>query len=601
MKGLSLEQRADRAERNFGKVIGHDVTGATSMLVTLRYLMGGGYPFFGHHGGAIIPFNDVMYTDRKFNRNYFHTPHEQIAGHAAEGFADSTGKVGIVVVTSGPGIMNLATACYDAMMDSVPVLYIAGDVLQTVSGSMAFQEAPVRGVFHDISKNVFYVTSAKDIPRVLFEAYKLAKSGRPGPVVVDIPKDVQLQRAKFYLERDPEPKVDGYMSFDAATLTKLSGQIASAKRPVLYVGGGVKSAEAWDELRELVDRTKIPVTYTLKGKGVFPDTNKHSLGPLGMHGSVAANYAVDNADLLIAIGARFDDRVTGDPNRFAPNAYIAHFDVDPRGIGPKGARQPQMVVKGDVKGSLRALNDLLTTPPDLREWRLQIDGWKAEFPFSYRQEGSAIKPQYAIQTLGDLLKDISKEVIYVTDVGQHQMWAMQYLSTSNPRGFLTSGGAGTMGYGLPAAMGAKLGNPDKTVVLVTGDASFRMTSQTLELYSALGLDIKVMVIDNSSPDRPSGGMVHQWLGRGPRPARLKVRGSSKITSIASGYGIPAYDVKDIGKVPESMELALKTKGPYILNIRVDPNEDVYPFIPSGKSVAEIELGPARGKRQQPVS
>jgi len=236
--------------------------------------------------------------------------------------------------------------------------------------------------------------------------------------------------------------------------------------------------------------------------------------------------------------------------------------------------------------------------------RINAFEWKAEFPFSYRQEGSAIKPQYAIQTLGDLLKDISKEVIYVTDVGQHQMWAMQYLSTSNPRGFLTSGGAGTMGYGLPAAMGAKLGNPDKTVVLVTGDASFRMTSQTLELYSALELGIKVMVIDNSSPDRPSGGMVHQWLGRGPRPARLKVKGLSKIastTSIAGGYGIPAYDVKDIDKVPGSMALALKTKGPYILNIRVDPNEDVYPFIPSGKSVAEIELGPARGKRQQPVS
>ncbi len=598
---LNPEERAEKnrfdAERRLNAAVGQEVTGATAMIITLRYLMGGGYSFFGHHGGAIMPFFERLYTDRGLNNFYVHVPHEQIAGHAAEGFAASTGKVGVAVVTSGPGITNLTTACYDAMMDSVPVVYIAGNVSQAVAGSMAFQEAPVSELFRRISKQVFYVTNAADIPSVLSEAFRLAKSGRPGPVVVDVPKDVQSQSAKFSLETDLESRVKEEASFDKAALIKLAQRIASAKQPVLYVGGGVKLAEAWEELRQLVAKTGIPVAYTLMGKGVFPDASALSMGPLGMHGSYSANMAVGNADLLIAVGARFDDRVATNFRLFAPNAYIAHLDIDPKGIGPEGARQPQLVIKGDVKASLRALNDVVSASPDLRQWYAQIENWREEHPFSYSQEGGVIKPQFVIQTLSDLLKDEGENVIYVTDVGQHQMWAMQYLQASNPRGFLSSGGSGTMGYGLPAALGAKLGNPNKRVVLVTGDASFRMTTQTLELYTLYarrGLDIKVVVIDNSSPGT-SGGMVGQWMRRSGVEVNLK-RGKEEqnryasIASIAEGYGVPVHGVKAPYEVQPSIALALNLPGPQLVDVKVDPSEDVYPFIPPGVSAKEIELG-----------
>ncbi len=603
---LNPEERAEKnrfdAERRLKKAIGQEVTGATAMLITLRYLMDGGYSFFGHHGGAIMPFFECLYTDRGFNEFYVHVPHEQIAGHAAEGFAASTGKVGVAVVTSGPGITNLTTACYDAMMDSVPVVYIAGNVSRAVAGSMAFQEAPVSELFRPISKKVFYVTNAADIPSVLFEAFRMAKSGRPGPVVVDVPRDVQFQSVKFGLETGLESKVEEEASFDKTALIELAQKIASAKQPVLCVGGGVKSAEAREEVWQFVAKTGILVTYTLKGKGVFPDASEFSMGPLGMHGSYAANMAVDKADLLIAVGARFDDRVATNSRLFAPNAYIAHLDIDPKGIGPEGARQPQLVIKGDVKASLRALNDMVGASPDLRQWYVQIKKWREEYPFSYSQEGDVIKPQFVIQTLSDLLKDEGENVIAVTDVGQHQMWAMQYLQASNPRGFLSSGGSGTMGYGLPAAFGAKLGNPEKRVVLVTGDASFRMTSQALELYTLYaqkGLDVKVVVIDNSSPGT-SGGMVGQWMRRsGVRVNLKRGRGEeheyASIASITAGYRVQVHTAKVPYEVQPSIALALKLPGPQLVYVKVDPSEDVYPFIPPGGSVKDTVFGPAESR------
>ncbi len=433
-KRLTQEDRAYKARTQLERAIGREMTGGTSMLITLRYLMGGGYPFFGHHGGAIIPFYEALYTDSEFNRWYVHVPHEQIAGHAAQGFAATTGKVGVIIATSGPGITNLTTSCYDAKMDSDPMLIVAGDVPRAWAGSRAFQEAPVKSIFRDISKKVYYIDDARNIPAVLSEAYRLARSGRPGPVVVVVPKDVQAQQIKFSIG-DLETEIYEDAPLDIAMLTELSKRVGGSKRPVLYVGGGVKSAEAWNEIRELVNKTGIPVAYSLKGKGVFPDDHQLCMGPLGMHGSATANYGVDEADLLIAVGARFSDRAIGDPVRFAPNAYIAQLDIDPQGIGPKGKRQPQMVVRGNVKDSLSGLlNKLADTPPDLGEWHAQIEAWKNKFPFSYRREGNIIEPQYVAQTLSDMLN--GEDVIYVTDVGQHQMWAMQYLQTSNPRGFL---------------------------------------------------------------------------------------------------------------------------------------------------------------------
>lgn len=582
---LTEEERREREEKRVEKVIGREVDGATAMNVTLRYLMGGGYPFFGLHGGAILPFFEVLYTDKDFRKWYVSVPHEQIAGHAAEGVADSTGKVGVAVVTSGPALTNLATPCYDAWMDSVPVVYIAGDVPRTLAGSRAFQESP-HEMFTFRTKKVFYVDETKNLPRVLAEAFRLAKSGRPGPVLVDVPKDVLTERLTY-----PEIGLEqnGEKSFvDNAALVELSKRISSAKRPVMYVGGGVRSAEAWDELRQLVDKTGIPVAYTLKGKGAFPDSNQLCLGPIGMHGSATANYAVDGADLLLVLGARFDDRVIGDPKLFAPDAYIAHFDNDPQGIGPKGARQPNLVVNGNLKDSLGILNSIEYVAPELREWYTQISGWKESYPF-HTQDGEDIKPQFVIQTLSELLEGRSEDVICATDVGQHQMWTMQHYKASNPRGFLTSGGAGTMGYGLPAALGAKLANPDKPVVVVTGDASYDMLTPTLRLYRRLQPDIKVIVIDNASGDSLYGGMVNQWLRRGSRRARPKAAELPDIVSVAQGYKIPASTIKDPEKVYPSIAQALGMKGPVVLNFKVDPHEEVYPFVPPGKSVKEMEI------------
>lgn len=596
------EERARaREEKQLSRVMGREVTGATALFVALRYAMGGGYPFSGHYGGPILPFYDILGKDRNFKRWYHHAFHEQHAGHFAEGLAASTGKVGVAVVTSGPGILNLVTACYDAMMDSLPVVFIAGNVSQGVANSMAFQEADVRKSFEPHAKKVFYVTSAGDIPSVVLEAFRLAKSGRPGPVVVDLPRDILQLTAEFSVREDLlggglEEKVEGGLpDSDRAALAELAERFASAKKPLLYVGGGVGLAGARGELKQHVAKTGAPVAYTLKGKGAFPDTDPLCIGMLGMHGVVAANLAAEHADLLVNIGARFDDRVVTNFRSFAPKAYIAHLDIDPRGIGPNGIRQPDLVIKGDVRRSLDALNGLIETPLRLGEWYEQIDGWKREFPLRYEQSDSVIKPQFVLEKLNEMLRGKGEDVIYVTDVGQHQMWAAQYLQTSNPRGFLTSGGGGTMGYGLPAALAAKLANPYKTVVLVSGESSFRMSAGALENYSMLNLDIKVVVIDNSTPDRLPGGMINQHFlvgGMGGTKTRIRGRNPSPATpaSIADGYHVPFFEVKDPAAVATTLEQMLIFKGPVVANFRVDPDELVLPMMEAGKTVWDTIIG-----------
>lgn len=593
------EERAKaREERHLlNNVMGRDVSGATALLVALRYAMGGGYPFSGHYGGPILPFYEVLGKDRDFKRWYHHAFHEQQAGHFAEGLAASTGKVGVAVATSGPGILNLVTACYDAKMDSLPLVLIAGNVSQAVANSMAFQEADVIRSFHSNAKKVYYVTRADDIPSVILEAFRLAESGRPGPVVVDLPKDVLLETTKFYVRNDLlkgglEEKVEEGLP-DRAALAELAGRLSHAKRPLLYVGGGVKLAKAWEELGELVRLTGIPVAYTLKGKGVFPDTDPLCMGMLGMHGVVAANLAAEYADLLVNVGARFDDRVATNFELFAPNAYIAHLDIDPRGIGPNGIRQPNLVISGDVKESLGALNSLIRTPSDLGGWYELIAAWKSKFPLHYEQGDKVIKPQFVLEKLNELLRGKGGDVTCVTDVGQHQMWAAQYLQTSNPYDFLTSGGGGTMGYGLSAALAAQLANPYKTVVVVTGESSFRMLPGALEHYSTLGLDIKVVVIDNSTPDRLPGGMINQHflVGMGTK-TRVKARNPSSVTpaSVAGGYNVPSFEVKDPALVAPSLEQMMAFRGPVVANFRVDPDELILPMIEAGKTVWDTILG-----------
>lgn len=592
------EKDAGRAERAKGKLenlVGREVTGSVSMLATLRYLMGGGYPFFGLHGGAIEPFFRALYTDKAFCRNYVTVPEEQIGGNAAVGFAEATGKVGVSIFTSGPGILNALTSIYTAMMDSIPAVFISGNVPQPVAGSKAFQEADVVGVSTPISKKVFYITNAGDLASTLVEAFRLAKSGRPGPVVVDVPKNVLIEKTTFTL-----PDLESLVSaepFDAGQLAGIPERIAAAKRPVVYVGGGIRPAEA-RVVREFATKTGIPVAYTLKGKGAIPDNHQLCIGSLGMHGLFAANKAVNEADLLIVVGARFDDRVAGKPDSFAPNAYIAHFDIDPQGIGPK-KRQPDAVIKGDLKLSLKSLTDLVRAPADLSEWYAKIDQWKKEHPFSYEKKEDIIMPQLVYQTINDILKD-EPRVTYVLDVGQNLMWGMQYLQPSDPRCFLTSGGAGTMTYSFSAALGAALANPEKKVVAIMGDLGFRMRCTALGLYKSLEaenglkLNIKIVVIDNDAG--VPGGMVKQWLNRSVEKM-VNIKGAENlppIDQIARGYGINASEVREPGKVYGSLKQMLGSPGVQLLNFKVDPSEEVYPFIPPGGTVEDTEFGPKRG-------
>ena len=532
---------------------------------------------FGLPGGACLPLFDALY-DAKFK--VILVRHEQGAIHMAEGYARSTGRPGVAVVTSGPGATNTVTGIADAYMDSIPLVVITGQVKSFLIGNDAFQEADVTGITRPITKHNYLVKDVKQLPRVLKEAFYIATHGRPGPVLIDFPSDVSLAQVDF--EYPEKIEIRGFkptMNGHPGQIKKAAKLIAKAKQPIIYTGGGVIISGAAKELQELVEKTNIPCTNTLMGLGGVSGTHPLFLGMLGMHGTVYANKAVHECDLLIAIGARFDDRVTGDVSKFIPKAKVIHIDVDPSAIS-KNVKVDIPIV-GDVKQVLAELNKIVKTV-DTKAWREQIDAWKKEFPLRYTNNDNTVRPQYAIQKLCEIL---GSDAIVSTDVGQHQMWAAQYYKLSGPNQFLTSGGLGTMGYGFPAAIGAQLAFPKKMVVCITGDGSIQMNIQEMATAVINKLPIKIAIINNNYL-----GMVRQWqeIFYKERYSSSDMSGNPDFVKLAEAYGGTGRHITRKEDVASAIEWSKTiTDRPCVLDFVVVEEENVFPMIPSGQSFEQL--------------
>ncbi len=538
---------------------------------------------FGYPGGAILPVFDQLYkTPAKFILNR----HEQGSGHAADGYSRATGKPGVCIVTSGPGATNTVTPLATAQMDSVPILVFSGQVATKVIGNDAFQEADVTGITRPCTKWNYLVKDVRELPRVINEAFLISTSGRPGPVLVDLPKDVtsaicpeevdDTPRAHIVARRKhavthPEHEKQAQ---DAAEL------INRAQRPVLYVGGGAIIAGAHEAVRRVADKSNIPVTTTLLGLGAFDEHDPKSLYMLGMHGSAYANYAVQECDCLIAVGARFDDRVTGNLATFAPKAKIIHIDIDPSSIGKNV--DVDCTVVGDARVSLELMLPHIEHR-DRKEWFTQVNAWKKRYPFKYFDDTKNTKPQYVIE---ELHRQTNGEAIITTGVGQHQMWAAQFYRWRFPRQMITSGGLGTMGYGLPSAMGAQLGCPGKIVIDIDGDASFCMTMFELPTIAQYNIPVKIAILNNDFQ-----GMVKQWqdLFYARRYSQSAMK-NPNFAAMAEACGIRGIRCDHKEDVPKTVEAMLNHKGPVVVDFYVEPNEHVYPMVPSGKGLHEMELG-----------
>ncbi len=567
-----------------------EITGAEGVVRSLEML--GITDVFGLPGGAILPVYDPLLDSRKLR--HILVRHEQGAGHAAEGYASSSGKLGVAIATSGPGATNLVTAIADAHMDSVPMLAITGQVFSNLMGTDAFQEADIVGITMPITKHSFLVKRAEDIPGTIAAAAHIATTGRPGPVLVDITKDAQ--QAKFSFRWPPKIDLPGYRPITKAhgkQVTAAAQLLAEAKRPVLYVGGGVIRSKASEELLALAEATNAPVVTTLMARGAFPDSHQQHLGMPGMHGTVPAVIALQEADLLVALGSRFDDRVTGKAALFAPNAKVVHVDIDPAEISK--IRTADVPIVGDLKD---VLVDLLagyreaTTAgtPDLDEWWAMLDGLRSEFPLGYSQPSDGLlAPQYVIQRIGELT---GPEGVFAAGVGQHQMWAAQFIKYERPNSWLNSGGAGTMGYAVPAAMGAKVAQPERHVWAIDGDGCFQMTNQELATCTLNEIPIKVAVINNSSL-----GMVRQWqtlfydgrysntdLNTGHDTVRIP-----DFVALAEAYGALGIRVTKEEEVDAAIKLALETNDrPVVIDFVVSADAMVWPMVPQGVSNSYIQ-------------
>ncbi|NLX14254.1 MAG: biosynthetic-type acetolactate synthase large subunit [Phycisphaerales bacterium] len=535
---------------------------------------------FGYGGGAIMPTFDQFY---KSPVRFILTRHEQGAGHMADGYSRATGKVGTAIVTSGPGATNLTTALATAYMDSIPMVAISGQVATAAIGNDAFQEADVVGVTRPVTKHNVLVKDVRDLPRTIREAYFIARTGRPGPVLVDLPKDVQV--AALDIEDDGELNLPGYRPRSKGNMRQIrlaAEAINAAERPVLYVGGGVILAEAAEELRQLARQGNIPVTTTLLGMGAIDELSdeKLALHMLGMHGSAYANYAVQGCDLLIAVGARFDDRVTGKLETFAPQARIIHIDVDPSSIAK--SVEVDIPVVGDAREVLLEMIPLIRYS-ERAAWFEQISRWKQRYPFTYQQKDDAIKPQYVIEQLSRLTEG---QAIIATGVGQHQMWAAQFYRWRFPRQMITSGGLGTMGYGLPAAIGAAIGCPNRPVIDIDGDGSFLMTANELATAAQYNIPIKVVILNNHFQ-----GMVRQWqeLFFEKRYTATEMV-NPNFARLAEAYGCKGLELRDPKDVPGVLEEMLNTPGPVVVDAHVAREENVYPMVAVGKSLHEMEMG-----------
>jgi acetolactate synthase I/II/III large subunit len=537
---------------------------------------------FGLPGGANLPTYDA-FVDADVR--HVLVRHEAGGGHAAEGYARATGKVGVALGTSGPGATNLVTPIMDAMMDSTPVVFLTGQVRTELLGTDGFQEADILGITMPAVKHSFMIQHPLEIPRAIHEAFHIARSGRPGPVVVDIPMD--LSRADIPYEPVSDVHLPGYqptIEGNTKQIRQAAKAIATARRPVLYVGGGVVNSNASAELTQFATSDRFPVTCTLMGLGAFPAPHDQWLGMLGMHGTRSANYAMDEADLIVAIGARFDDRITGKLSEFAPRAKFIHIDVDPAEISKNVPAHIPIV--GDAKHVLEKLiveyAALEADRSRLDEWWTRINAWREKHPLRYEDSAdSEIKPQRMIEAVYEAT---GGDAVITSDVGQHQMWTAQYFHFDKPRRWINSGGLGTMGFGLPAAMGAKVGCPDETVVCIAGDGSVQMNMQELATCAQEGIDIKVFIMNNGYL-----GMVRQWqeLFWDKRYSHVDMGQFPDFVKLADAYGATGMRLEDKGSLVDGLKEAIATPGPVLVDVRVTREENTYPMIPAGQAARDM--------------
>ena len=574
------------------------ISGADAVIESL--VRNGVEVVFAYPGGASMPLHQSLTRFGDKLRTIL-PRHEKGGGFAAQGYARTTGKPGVCMATSGPGALNLVTAIADAKLDSIPLVAITGQVGTSVIGTDAFQETPIVEVCRGITKHHYLVTNAEDIPRVMKEAFFIATTGRPGPVLVDLPKDIQLTH--IHPDYEVEMNLPGYHPEVRRAHSEQIAQVAAAirrsKRPVIYAGGGVIAGDASENLRTLVEKTGIPVTMTLMGLGAFPGDNQRSLDMLGMHGSVYANYAVDEADLLIAVGVRFDDRVTGKVAEFAQHGFIVHIDIDPSEINKN--KLVHIPIVADVNEALSQLNEVVEPPEEgLDDWHAKIESWKEEDPFAFDESYPGILAQEAIAELSRLTAE--RNTVVAVGVGQHQMWAAQFYKFRRPRTWLSSSGLGTMGFGLPAAMGAKVGCPDDIVIDIDGDGSILMNIQEFATCTCENIPVKVLLLNNQHL-----GMVVQWEDRffkvnrahtylgpvGNPEASGQGDGISPdarypdFVAIAQGFGWQAETISEKKDLESALTRLLDSDGPALLDVQVPYQEQVLPMIPSGMSVREL--------------
>ncbi|MDP2921746.1 MAG: biosynthetic-type acetolactate synthase large subunit [Candidatus Omnitrophota bacterium] len=534
---------------------------------------------FGYPGGQVLPIFDALYdADIKF----ILPRHEQGAAHAADGYSRATGKVGVCLATSGPGATNLTTGIANAYMDSIPMVAITGQVKSFLIGNDAFQEADVTGVTRSITKHNFLVKDVKELAKTIREAFYIASSGRPGPVLIDIPSDIQQQETEFIWPEEVSIRSYKPTSFGhPGQIKKAAKLIASSKKPLIYAGGGVITSEAYRELRKLAEKLNAPVTWTLMGIGCFPATHKLSLGMLGMHGTAYANHAIMESDLIIAVGARFDDRVTGRLDKFAPYAKVIHIDIDPTSIS-KNVRVDIPVV-GDAKNILGQLLEDIDKLPDTSEWLKTIEAWKKKYPLKYQDKKDVIKPQYVVEQIYEATKG---NAIITTEVGQNQMWAAQWYKYDYPRTFLSSGGLGTMGFGLPAAMGAKVGKPDAIVFDIAGDGSIQMNIQELATCVCNKIHVKVAILNNGYL-----GMVRQWqeLFYKKRYSHTTLV-NPDFVKLAEAYGAVGIRVTKKEDVRKAIEKAISIDNTVFIDFKVEEEENVYPMVPAGEALNRMIEG-----------
>nr|AKE98930.1 acetohydroxyacid synthase large subunit [Bangia fuscopurpurea] len=575
------------------QIVGSEKTGAFALLDSI--VRHGVKHIFGYPGGAILPIYDEIYAwEEACLIKHILVRHEQGASHAADAYSRSTGQVGVCFATSGPGATNLVSGIATAYIDSVPVLAVTGQVGRAFIGTDAFQEVDIFGITLPIVKHSYVVRDPRDMSRIVAEAFYICKHGRPGPVLIDVPKDVGLEKFNYFSIEPGKVNIPGcrpIANLKSRQVLMAAKMIQQSSQPLLYIGGGAIISDAHQVVKELVELYKIPVTTTLMGKGIFDEDSESSLGMLGMHGTAYANFAVSECDLLIALGARFDDRVTGKLDEFACNAQVIHVDIDPAEVGKN--RIPQVAIVGDVTEVLTSLLNLLKTtfkpyPEQIVSWQERINRWRQQYPLLVPRKSTSISPQEILVATNQIAQD----AYFTTDVGQHQMWSAQFLKVKSKH-WISSAGLGTMGYGLPAAIGAQVAHPNELVICISGDSSFQMNMQELGTIAQYQLPVKIIIINNRWQ-----GMVRQWQQAfyGERYSHSRMtEGAPNFQKLAEAFGIKAFTVNSRQNIDSSLQEAINYPGPVLLDCQVTENENCYPMVAPGKSNAQM-IGIAKPQR-----